>query len=260
MCYSTARHTFLWLITRLSESFYLFPVAIEHHSITIGATLGLFLCATFDVMLMTFPCSFFLDPHRITSKEYIPSNSDILRAPVVPQMGVAETCFLMGQLFIRLYDINAGRIGCGQRKKWIHLFENMTSIIFCTPLPDYDRWDENGQGRICFPFALMLLYSKLQWLLSHSLDLFDSVINSRWFLRTSIILFLTGIEEFKVKLFKVRYNLVHVPLLFVYLSRQVPLENYYPGYTGGADIYKAARYILWRFVEVNRAPLNVYPQ
>ena len=112
----------------------------------------------------------------------------------------------------------------------------------------------------CFPFSLILLDSKLQWLLSDTLCLFDSIINSTWFLRTSIILFLTGIEEFKVKLFKVRYNLIHLPLLCVYLSRQVPLKNYYPGYTGGADVYKAARYILWRFMQTNRASLNVYPQ
>lgn len=115
-------------------------------------------------------------------------------------------------------------------------------------------------GMYCFPFSLILLDSKLQWLLSDTLCLFDSVINSTWFLRTSIILFLTGIEEFKVKLFKVRYNLIHLPLLCVYLSRQVPLKNYYPGYTGGADVYKAARYILWRFMQTNRASLNVYPQ
>ena len=37
--------------------------------------------------------------------------------------------------------------------------------------------------------------------------LFDSVINSRWFLRTSIILFLNKIDVFKNKLPKVRIDL-----------------------------------------------------
>ena len=72
--------------------------------------------------------------------------------------------------------------------------------------------------------------------------LFDSVINSRWFLRTSIILFLNKIDVFKNKLPK------------------VPLEKYFPEYTGGADINKAAKYILWRFMQANRARLSVYPQ
>lgn len=30
--------------------------------------------------------------------------------------------------------------------------------------------------------------------------------------------------------------------------------------TGGPDVNKAAKYILWRFNQTNRAKLNVYPQ
>lgn len=104
---------------------------------------------------MAIPCSFFLDAHRITSKEYIPSNSDILRAPAQVQMGAMETHLPMGQLLLRLYHVV--RLGSGGRNKWIHFFANMTSIIFCTSLPDYDRCDEHGVGRIYFPFALMYL-------------------------------------------------------------------------------------------------------
>jgi guanine nucleotide-binding protein subunit alpha len=40
--------------------------------------------------------------------------------------------------------------------------------------------------------------------MKESLVLFDSVINSRWFLRTSIILFLNKIDVFKRKVGKVR--------------------------------------------------------
>ncbi|KAH9170058.1 guanine nucleotide binding protein, alpha subunit [Lactarius sanguifluus] len=161
---------------------------------------------------------FFPDVHRLTSKEYIPSSDDILRAPVTPHGGTTETCFPMGQLSIRLCHVVGQR---SERKKWIHVFEHVTSIIFCISLPDYDRWGEHGEGQ--------------------SLVLFESVINSRWFLRASIILFLNGIEEFKVKLSK------------------VPLEDYFPEYTGGTDANKVAKYILWRFMQANRARLNVYP-
>ena len=41
---------------------------------------------------------------------------------------------------------------------------------------------------------------------------------------------------------------------------QVPLERYFPEYTGGSDINKAAKYILWKFMQANRARLSVYPQ
>jgi hypothetical protein len=71
--------------------------------------------------------------------------------------------------------------------------------------------------------CLDLRDTKLQWLLLKSLDLFESVINSRWFLRTSFVLFLTGLEEFKVKLLKVRYNSIHVLLLLGFLP--IPLGS-----------------------------------
>lgn len=75
-----------------------------------------------------------------------------------------------------------------------------------------------------------------------SLLLFDSVVNSRWFMRTSIILFLNKVDIFKQK-----------------LSRS-PMANYFPDYSGGDDVHKAAKYLLWRFNQVNRAHLHLYPQ
>jgi guanine nucleotide-binding protein G(i) subunit alpha len=93
-----------------------------------------------------------------------------------------------------------------------------------------------------------------------SLVLFESVINSRWFLRTSIILFLNKIDVFKTKLPKV--TPIHNGVRSSHIDRciQVPLEKYFPEYTGGDDINKAAKYILWRFMQANRARLSVYPQ
>lgn len=40
----------------------------------------------------------------------------------------------------------------------------------------------------------------------------------------------------------------------------VQLSRYFPEYTGGPDVNKAAKYILWKFMLSNRAKLNVYPQ
>ena len=84
----------------------------------------------------------------------------------------------------------------------------------------------------------MRLHTPLQ----DSLRLFESVVNSRWFRRTSIILLLGESAAFKTK-----------------LSR-APLEQYFPEDTGGPDANKAARYILWRFMQTNRARLSIYPQ
>jgi guanine nucleotide-binding protein G(i) subunit alpha len=96
--------------------------------------------------------------------------------------------------------------------------------------------------------------------MQESLILFESVINSRWFLRTSIILFLNKIDVFRQKLPRVRvYASSHVRV-DAYAEHQVPLEKFFPEYTGGQDINKGAKYILWRFMQANRARLSVYPQ
>ena len=41
---------------------------------------------------------------------------------------------------------------------------------------------------------------------------------------------------------------------------QVPLNTYFPEYTGGTDANKGANYILLQFVQLNRRPLSLYPK
>ncbi|KAL7417404.1 G protein alpha subunit [Mrakia frigida] len=165
---------------------------------------------------------FFANVQRIGQPDYTPDEADVLRART-KTTGISETRFTMGQLSIHMFDVGGQR---SERKKWIHCFEAVTSIIYCVALSEYDQvlLEENGQNRM-----------------QESLVLFESVINSRWFLRTSVILFLNKIDVFKAKLPK------------------VPLEKFFPEYTGGPDINKAAKYILWRFTQTNRARLSVYP-
>lgn len=93
--------------------------------------------------------------------------------------------------------------------------------------------------------------------MEESLTLFGSIVNSAWFTRTSIVLFLNKIDIFRKKLLT------------------VPLERYYPDYEGtvpdevrvginvigGADPGKAAKYILYRFSQMKqRSDMMVYPQ
>ncbi|ROW13192.1 hypothetical protein VPNG_04815 [Cytospora leucostoma] len=165
---------------------------------------------------------FFENAQRIVRPDYLPSEMDVLRART-KTTGIYETRFQMGQLSIHMFDVGGQR---SERKKWIHCFENVTSIIFCVALSEYDQvlLEESSQNRMM-----------------ESLLLFDSVVNSRWFVRTSIILFLNKVDIFKQK-----------------LSRS-PLGNYFPDYSGGNDVQKAAKYLLWRFNQVNRAYLNLYP-
>ncbi|CDH48751.1 g-protein alpha subunit [Lichtheimia corymbifera JMRC:FSU:9682] len=175
-----------------------------------------------DFYLMDSASYFFENAERIGEPDYVPCEQDVLRARS-KTTGITETRFKMGQLDIHMFDVGGQR---SERKKWIHCFEAVTSIIFCVSLSEYDQ---------------VLLEESRQNRMMESLVLFESVINSRWFLRTSIILFLNKIDVFKSKLPK------------------LPFERYFPDYGGGQDIKKATKYILWRFNQTNRAKLNIYP-
>lgn len=61
--------------------------------------------------------------------------------------------------------------------------------------------------------------------MAESLVLFESVINSRWFLRTSIILFMNKIDLFAAKLPK------------------VPLEKFFSDYTGKSAPWDVCRFV-----------------
>ncbi|ORX48301.1 heterotrimeric G protein alpha subunit [Hesseltinella vesiculosa] len=167
--------------------------------------------------------SYFFDHiQRIGDTHYIPVEQDVVRARS-KTTGISETHFTLKDARIHLFDVGGQR---SERKKWIHCFEAVTCIIFCVSLSEYDQvlLEEGRQNRML-----------------ESLVLFESVVNSRWFLRSSVVLFLNKIDIFKKKL----------PV--------VPLENYFPDYGGGADVNKAVKYIIWRFGQTNRARLAIYP-
>ncbi|GAV48664.1 hypothetical protein ZYGR_0N00680 [Zygosaccharomyces rouxii] len=160
---------------------------------------------------------------RISQPNYIPNVQDILRSRQKTSGTFDEVFDVGSNLKLHIYDVGGQR---SERKKWIHCFDSVTIIIFCVSLSEYDQ---------------VLLEDQSQNRFQESLVLFENVVNSRWFSRTSVVLFLNKIDLFAEKL------------------QKVPLENYFPDYTGGQDINKAAKYILWRFVQLNRANLSIYP-
>jgi hypothetical protein len=57
-------------------------------------------------------------------------------------MELSVTCILTWfrsdclELFYRLFDVGGQR---SERKKWIHCFEDVTAIIFCVAMSEYDQ-------------------------------------------------------------------------------------------------------------------------
>jgi guanine nucleotide-binding protein G(i) subunit alpha len=159
--------------------------------------------------------SYFDSIDRIAQPDYIPNDQDVLRSRV-KTTGITETTFIIGDLTYRMFDVGGQR---SERKKWIHCFENVTTILFLVAISEYDQ---------------LLFEDETVNRMQEALTLFDSICNSRWFVKTSIILFLNKIDRFKEKL----------PVS--------PMKNYFPDYEGGADYAAACDYILNRFVSLNQ--------
>ncbi|KAI5305888.1 hypothetical protein KEM56_002974 [Ascosphaera pollenicola] len=187
---------------------------------------------------------FFKHASRITAPGYLPNNDDILRARI-KTTGIHDTRFQMKQLSIHMFDVGGQR---SERRKWIHCFENVTAIIFCVALNEFDqvlledKERVRNQRRRRLDPEIIYQLTRSQNRLLESLDLFGSVINSRWFMRTGIILFLNKIDLFPAALERSR------------------LSDYFDEYTGANVPEPAAKFILWRFTVENRAHLTIYPQ
>ncbi|KAG6380367.1 guanine nucleotide binding protein, alpha subunit [Boletus reticuloceps] len=163
---------------------------------------------------------FFKEILRIGSPDYLPTDNDILRAQE-DLTRVIETRLTFSSA-LHKHDRPSQTI---LAPKWIHHFEDISYIIFCVSLSDYDLAPSEGN---------------CQRRLNDSFIVFESVVNSRRFTRTSVILFLTNIDVFKDKL------------------SEVPLERHFPDYTGGTDVNEAIEYMQSRFMQVNRARLPTY--
>lgn len=113
-----------------------------------------------EFYLMDNAAYFFKSAPRIATPSYIPNEADVLCARS-KTYGVFETHFTTGPLSIHLLDVGGQR---SERKKWIHCFEAVTSILFCVALSEYDQ---------------TLLEDAEQNRMAESLVLFESIVNSR---------------------------------------------------------------------------------
>ncbi|KAH9446224.1 hypothetical protein MJO28_011915 [Puccinia striiformis f. sp. tritici] len=160
---------------------------------------------------------------RIGQRNYIPDDQDVLRSRV-KTTGITETLFVIGELKYRMFDVGGQR---SERKKWIHCFENVTAIVFLVALSEYDQmlYEDDSVNRM-----------------QEALNLFDSICNSRWFIKTSIILFLNKIDLFKHKV------------------KHSPIQNFFPNFqppsaSDGQELWQSgADFFGNKFVGVNQSP------
>merc|ERR1712226_1398050 len=159
---------------------------------------------------------YYLDSiERLSQTDYVPNEQDVLRSRV-KTTGIVETHFDYRDLHFKMFDVGGQR---SERKKWIHCFEGVTAIIFCVALSAYD---------------LMLAEDEEMNRMHESMKLFDSICNNKWFVETSIILFLNKKDLFEVKI------------------KTSPLTVCFPEYKGHNCYEEAAPYIQMQFEDLNK--------
>uniref|UniRef100_A0A8C7Q0D0 Guanine nucleotide-binding protein subunit alpha n=1 Tax=Oncorhynchus mykiss TaxID=8022 RepID=A0A8C7Q0D0_ONCMY len=152
---------------------------------------------------------------RIAETSYLPTQQDVLRVRV-PTTGIIEYPFDLQSVIFRMVDVGGQR---SERRKWIHCFENVTSIIFLVALSEYDQ---------------VLAECDNENRMEESKALFKTIITYPWFQRSSVILFLNKTDILEEKI-------THSHLV-----------NYFPEYTGPQNDPKAAReFILKMYQEQN---------
>lgn len=120
-----------------------------------------------------------------------------------------------------------------ERRKWIHCFENVTSIIFLVALSEYDQILFESENEVCPALSanivglerrINITFFMLQNRMEESKALFKTIITYPWFQHSSVILFLN------------KKDLLEEKIMYSHLV------DYFPEYDGKSD-----RFAKWAF-------------
>jgi GTPase SAR1 family protein len=124
---------------------------------------------------------FFLKIDEMIEEDWLPNYEDILRTRV-RTTGILERNFEIENNPFRIFDVGGQR---SERKKWIHCFQGVTAVLFVAALNEFDQvlFEDEKVNRM-----------------TEALDLYGEIVNSEWFKKTSVILFLNKSDLFEDKI------------------------------------------------------------
>jgi len=143
------------------------------------------------------------------------NDDDILRCRM-RTTGIVEIDFEVEKTTFKMVDVGGQR---SERKKWFHCFAEVTAVLFCVALNEYDEklFEDERVNRMV-----------------ESLNLFKEVCNNKFFNDprnpTSMIVFLNKADLFREKI------------------KKVPITGLFPDYIGGQDFDQATAYIKEQFI------------
>jgi len=138
----------------------------------------------------------------IANKDYKPNDQDVLRLRIKTS-AVVDKVFDYKENTFRVIDVGGQR---SERRKWIHCFQDITALIFCIAISEYDQ---------------NLREDNITKRLDETFKVFDDVINNKYFNRKPVVVFLNKMDIFEEK-FKKR-----------------PINEYYPEFQCADTVPKA---------------------
>jgi len=166
---------------------------------------------------------YFENAERFAHENFLPTPEDMFRAKL-KTTGIVEVQFDVNRIEFTLVDVGGQR---SERRKWLHCFDDVTSVIFLAALDEYDmRLDED------------LSTNRLD----ESLRLFSEVTASNFFQPSSWILFLNKSDLFEGKI------------------KKVPLHTFFPDYPSdkGSSFDEGCKYIQEKY-HANFKGSRLYP-
>lgn len=166
---------------------------------------------------------FFFDKvEDLVKSDYKPDDQDVLRSRM-RTVGVVVADFTIDDFQFKMVDVGGQR---NERRKWIHVFDDVTAIIFVTSLSEFDR---------------VLLEDGKTNRMIESIRLFEEICKVRYFRKTNIIVFFN-----KKDLFEEKLKVKDISCLF-------------PEYKDGKNYKKATKFIERKFKEKCGNKRVVYP-
>jgi len=157
---------------------------------------------------------FFPDLDRLFDPSYQPTEQDIVQCRA-RTIGITETTFHLKDHEMLMVDVGGQK---SERRKWIHCFQDVTSILFLVSLSGYDQ---------------CLVEDRDANQMQDAMTIWDSICHSQWFKQTSIILFLNKDDLFRKKIL------------------HSDIKNFFPDYEGEPGDAKAGRdYFKRRFTRL----------
>jgi len=160
---------------------------------------------------------------RLAASDSVLNQEDVLQCRI-RTTGIVEIEFELDLFKFRVMDVGGQR---SERRKWIHCFDDVTAVIFCVALSEYDE-------KLCEDNRVNRMYE--------ALDLFADIINNKAFKNSAIVLFLNKSDLFKEKI------------------KRVDMKTCFPDYTGGDDFELGGKFIADKFLSKNLDPQKlIYP-